>query len=418
MLIKSITSSSIGNILEWYDFGLFAIYSALFSQLFFPTDKPEVALIATLTIFAVGFLCRPIGAILFGVMGDTQGRVKTLRLSILMISLPTLLIGFLPTYATAGILAPILLMIIRIWQGISLGGEYSGNIIYLAESAPNKYRATVTSLAGSGANLGILLASVIGAISHWLFTDAQFNAWAWRIPYLFSGILSLLIYFTRLHMRETKVFKYLKENKLLAQHPLKITLTENIFYVLRTIGLICMGTTFYYFAFIFIPLFFFEKQFTFMQTSTLMIYLMIAMTLLVPVAGRICDAVGRKKMCLFNSLFVMIIVIPSFYLLESHYLPAVIAVLIIFVIASSLEQGTTSITVVENYPATARYTGLSLGYNLGNGILGGTAPVICEYLIKKTHGGLTPAIYICLCAAITLIVVIFFVKETKGIDLH
>jgi MHS family proline/betaine transporter-like MFS transporter len=191
--IRSILSSSVGNILEWYDFGLFAIYSSVFSELFFPNNNPETAIIATLTIFAIGFLCRPIGAILFGIMGDTKGRVKTLRFSILMISLPTLLIGCLPTYATIGIAAPIGLMLIRIWQGISIGGEYSGNIIYLAESAPDKYRATITSLASTGANAGILLATVVGAISHYFFSDATFKEWGWRLPYLLSGILGLLL---------------------------------------------------------------------------------------------------------------------------------------------------------------------------------------------------------------------------------
>lgn len=418
MLIKSITSSSIGNILEWYDFGLFAIYSALFSHLFFPTNQPETALIATLTIFAVGFICRPIGAILFGIMGDKYGRVKTLRLSILMISLPTLLIGFLPTYSSIGIWAPILLMLTRMWQGISLGGEYSGNIIYLAESAPTQYRATITSLAGTGANLGILLATLVGAVSHGIFSEADFNVWAWRIPYLLSGLLSLSIYFSRLYMRETEVFKYLKDKHLLAENPLKVALENNKFEISRTIGLICMGTTFYYFAFIFIPLYFFENRFSFMQVSTLITCLMISMVILVPIAGRICDAVGRKKMFLFNSFFVMLIVIPGFYILQSHYVVGILFVLILFVIASSLEQGTTSITVVENYPAKARYTGLSLGYNLGNGILGGTAPLICEFLLKKTHFGLAPAIYISVCALITGLVVIFFIKETKGIDLY
>lgn len=169
MRIKSIIGSSIGNLLEWYDFGLFAIYSSLFSRLFFPTADPHVGLVMTFGVFAIGFLGRPIGAVLFGYLGDRQGRVKTLRLSILMISLPTLFIGFIPTYASIGIAAPILLVLIRMWQGISLGGEFSGNVIYLAETAPQSSRAMITSLASTGANLGILLAAVMGGLSAFLF---------------------------------------------------------------------------------------------------------------------------------------------------------------------------------------------------------------------------------------------------------
>ena len=145
--VRSIASSSLGNILEWYDFGLFAIYSPIFSKIFFPESDPGIALIETLAIFSIGFFCRPLGALLFGYLGDTQGRSKTLRLSILMISLPTLLVGLLPTYQHIGMTAPILLLLIRMWQGVSLGGEYSGNVIYLAEMVPKKHRALLTALA-------------------------------------------------------------------------------------------------------------------------------------------------------------------------------------------------------------------------------------------------------------------------------
>jgi MHS family proline/betaine transporter-like MFS transporter len=197
---RTIISSSIGNILEWYDFGLFAINSVLFSQLFFPNASPENRLIETFSVFAVGFLCRPIGALIFGYLGDKRGRALTLRMSILMISLPTLFIGFLPTYASVGVLAPILLTVTRIWQGISIGGEYSGSLVYLAEIAPAKLRATITSFASSGANLGILLATVVGLLCDTIFSNDVFMRWGWRIPYMLSGILSLIIYTTRLNL--------------------------------------------------------------------------------------------------------------------------------------------------------------------------------------------------------------------------
>ena len=183
MRLRSIVNSAVGNILEWYDFGLFAIYSSLFSHLFFPTQDASIALIETLGIFAVGYLCRPIGALIFGYLGDKEGRAKSLRLSILMISLPTLLIGFIPTYGSVGVWAPILLILIRIWQGISIGGEYSGNIIYLAETAPSQHRAFVASFAATGANLGALLAMVVSAICTFVFSESVFVDWGWRVPY-------------------------------------------------------------------------------------------------------------------------------------------------------------------------------------------------------------------------------------------
>jgi MFS transporter, MHS family, proline/betaine transporter len=411
MRIKSIISSSIGNILEWYDFGLFAVYSPLFSRLFFPASDPHLALISTFGIFAVGFLCRPLGALLFGYLGDTQGRAKTLRLSILLISLPTLLIGCIPTYASAGIIAPLLLVLIRIWQGISLGGEFSGNIIYLMETSPLAHRATLTSLAATGANLGILFAAAVSYFLTAFLNDSTFSAWGWRIPYFLSGIICIFIFMTRLQMQETPVFEYLKNKKLLVKNPIKIVFKTNMPYVLRTMGLVCMGNTFYYLCFIYMPAFLVDKlNFSLHESSLLVTFFIASMLILVPLSGMLCDQVDRKKLLLFNALLIMGITVPGFYLLINHYLFSAILILSLFTLASSLDQGTTNVAVVENYPLPARYTGLSLGYNLGVGLFGGTAPLICEWLINTTHSLLSPAFYIVLCAFITAFVVYFFIQ--------
>lgn len=225
-MFASIASSSLGNVLEWYDFGLFTIFSSLFSRLFFPAENPKLAILATISIFSIGFFCRPIGALLFGYLGDRYGRVLTLRLSILMIAIPTIFVGCLPTYQQIGILAPLLLVLVRMWQGISIGGEYSGNLIYLAESAPRNYRATFTSFASMGSNLGILLATLVGALTTLFFSESFLESWGWRIPYLLSGLICLLVYMFRLRLIETNVFKHLKEEKLTPRHRLKPSLKK------------------------------------------------------------------------------------------------------------------------------------------------------------------------------------------------
>jgi MHS family proline/betaine transporter-like MFS transporter len=414
MRVKSIIGGSIGNILEWYDFGLFAIYSPLFTRLFFPHDDPHVAIITIFSVFAVGFLCRPLGALIFGYLGDKTGRVKTLRLSILMISIPTLLIGCLPTYSLVGLWAPVLLLLIRIWQGISLGGEFSGTIIYLTETAPKQRRGAITSLAGTGANIGILLAAAVSAIcSHFLVSDS-FVQWGWRIPYLISGMICLFVFISRFKMQETSSFCFLKENKLLASNPIKVTFKQNIPHMLKTVGLVCMGSTFYYLCFIYMPTFLMENlQFTISKATNLMTFFVGFMILLVPLAGMLCDRFGRRRMLLFNSVVVALIAVPGFYLLLNSYVASLLLILTLFTIASSLEQATTSIAVVENYPSPARYTGLSFGYNVGVAIFGGTTPLICQWLINKTHMALIPAFYIVGCALITGLVAFFFVQETE-----
>jgi MFS transporter, MHS family, proline/betaine transporter len=415
---KSIISSSVGNLLEWYDFGLYAIYAPLFSRLFFPNKDPYVAMLMVFGVLAIGFLCRPIGALIFGFLGDKQGRAKTLRLSILMISLPTLFIGFLPTYKNVGILAPILLIIIRIWQGISLGGEYSGNLIYLTESAPVNRRATITSLAAIGANVGISLASLVSALASYFFSDESFAAYGWRIPYLLSGGLSLLVYFTRLQLRETAVFENLKKSRQLVKNPIKFVFENNIPQILRTIGLACMGSTFYYLCFIYMPTFLIQNlHFSLTRASTIMAFFIGAMILFVPLAGMLCDQVGRRTMLLFNATLIALITVPGFYFILNDNYYVILMVLLLFTIASSLEQATTSVAVVENYPLPARYTGLSIGYNISNAIFGGTAPLVCEWLINKTHFLFAPALYIVFCAILTTLVVLFSVRETSGCTL-
>lgn len=399
----SLISSSIGNVLEWYDFGLFAIFSPLFSKLFFPETDPKAALIATYSIFAVGFFCRPLGALLFGFLGDRKGRAKTLRLSVLMISLPTLLIGCLPIYASAGIVAPILLMLIRIWQGISIGGEYSGNIIYLGEIAPTHSRSLFTSLAASGANIGIMLAMVVGVVMSYVFTDIQMSMWAWRVPYLVSGVICLFVYATRLNLQETSVFTEMKNNNLVASNPIVSAFKNHTYEMLRTLALACMGSTFYYFCFIYLPILLnHDLQFSLSKTVRVETFFIVAMVFLVPLSGLLSDRVGRYKMLVFNALLVACIVIPGYYYFCQDNLSWVLIVLALFTLASSLEQGTTPAVLVENFPASARYTGISFAYNIANGFLGGSIPLVSFWLVSKTKILLAPAIYIVFCALLTL----------------
>jgi len=419
--IDSMINCCLGNVLEWYDFGLFAIFSPLFSRLFFPATDSRTAMIEIIAIFAIGFICRPIGALLFGYLGDHYGRAFTLRLSVLTISLPTLFIGMLPTYEAAGIIAPLLLMLIRMMQGISIGGEYGGNLIYLTESASARFRATTAALASMGANFGVMLASLTGLLLTSLYTQHFLDSIGWRIPYLVSGIVCLLLYTYRLKMAETAIFTHLQEAHLVTPNPIKTIFTMHLPHTLRILGLVCMGSTFYFFCFVFLPIFLAQRQLLDVkQISILMSFLMLLMIMLVPLAGLLCDVIGRRNMLLFNALLVVLIVVPGFYLLHFNHVALTLLVLIVFTIASTLEQGTTPAALVEHFPAATRYTGLSLGYNLGNGLLGGTIPMIATWLASESFmGKIAPAIYVAVWASVTYLVVYFFIPSSnKIIDLN
>lgn len=415
----SIISSCVGNIIEWYDFGLFTIFSALFSKLFFPTSNPQLGFITTLSIFSIGFLCRPIGGLIFGYIGDRMGRAKTLRWSILMISIPTFLIGFLPSYEQIGIAAPLLLLLVRMWQGISIGGEYSGNIIYLAETAPRTRRALITTFASMGANLGILLAACVGILCGYIFDESALEDYGWRLPYILSGILSLVVYFTRLKLQETRIYTNLKIHKQIARNPITLVFEKNAKELLLTLGLVCMGCTFYYFLFIYIPLYLTETQnLPTTLITKFMSILIILMIIISPIGALLCDRFGRRKMLLFNSALVALSILPGFYFLHYGDLTLIACILILFTIASAFEQSTTPVAIVENFPAKTRYTGISLGYNIGNGFLGGTVPLICQWLLVITNFYLAPALYITACAIISGLVVFIFIPETVGKKLN
>ena len=415
---QTILSCSLGNILECMTSAYLQFSHLYLVEIFFPTGDLKNRSHRDRRHFAIGFLARPVGALIFGYLGDKYGRASTLRLSILTITIPTLLIGILPTYQQIGIAAPLLLMLIRIMQGISIGGEYSGNLIYLAETSPERFRATFTTFASMGANLGILLASFVGMISSLLLSHTLLESWGWRIPYLISGLLCLIIYKYRLKIAETNVFTHLKQQHQICRNPIKTVLTKNFPELCRTLGLVCMGSTFYFFCFVYLPFYLTSSQsMSIHKISVVMISMMILMILLVPLAGLLCDYFGRKIMLMFNATFVCLIVIPGFYLLQFNQASWAIAVLLVFIIGSTLEQGATPVAVVENFPAPARYTGVSFGYNLGNGILGGTVPMICAWLASRSPLSIAPAIYIAWWALVTGLVVYYFIPP-KGVKCY
>ena len=201
---KAIIISSLSNTLEWLDFGLFIFMAPLIGAKFFPQHSVNMSTLYTLMVFSAGFICRPLGGILFGHYGDTRGRAKALRISVLIISLPTLLIGVMPSYETIGILAPILFTTLRLVQGLSIGGEYSGVMIYLAESAPANRRGFITSFAAFGANLGFLLATLLYLLLHLFATADTIRDWAWRLPFILAGLPGSIVIYYRFQLTETQ----------------------------------------------------------------------------------------------------------------------------------------------------------------------------------------------------------------------
>jgi MHS family proline/betaine transporter-like MFS transporter len=414
MKTRSILAGSLGNILEWYDFGLLIYLTPLFAQLFFPTTDKQAATIEVFGIFAVGFICRPIGAVLLGHLGDRIGRSKTLRLSILLITLPTVCVGLLPTYNSIGIYAPLLLLLFRLLQGLCIGGEYAGAIVYLTELATANRRAFITSLASTGSNLGILLATVVAWLVMHFLSPVQAMSFGWRIPFVVSGILGFIILYLRSYIHETAPFDHLQRMQQIARLPFLVAIHENWKVVLKIMGLVCLGASLYYTTFTYLNHYLVQNSGLSLDTALkLQSFFVTLMLILVPLAGMLCDRIGRKSMFFIFSCGVILIIVPCFYMLKTGYIPCILVAMGLLTLFSSLEQGTTGVTIVENVSLQVRYTTVAMAYNGGNAIFGGITPLFLAGLVQFTRNPLTPAYYVLVAAFVTLSVVIFGLRETR-----
>ncbi|MBL7525121.1 MFS transporter [Legionella sp. 30cs62] len=412
---REILISSIGNTIEWFDFGLFIFMAPIIGAKFFPQHSSTLSTIDALIVFAVGFLCRPLGGIFFGYFGDTQGRARTLRISIILITLSTLLIGLIPSYETVGIIAPIVFIALRLIQGLSIGGEYSGVMIYLAESAPKKKRGFITSFAATGANLGFLLATLSLMLLNLLFTVEEVNTWAWRLPFILIGLPGSLIIYYRFKLSETRVYSLLQKNHHLESRPFLSAIRFAPYQLLKIFGLTCMSATFYYVFFGFMPTYL-EHYIGFLLKDALTIQscLLIAMLFLVPLAGMGGDHFSRKKMVIITNLSVIVLVLPCFYLLQTNSLLLILLALSTATLISSLDQGNTLTAVVENCPENVRYSGIAFSYNLGMALFGGTTPLVITLLIEHTNL-IAPAYYLIVMATISLITATTLVKNNHSL---
>lgn len=404
MNIRSFLASSLGNTVEWYDFALFIYLGPVFEQVFFPTHDPAIATISLFATFAIGFICRPIGGIIFGHLGDRIGRSRTLLLSILLITIPTLLVCILPTYSQVGIWSPISLVVVRIIQGICIGGEYSGIIIYLAESAPYNHRALLTSSAATGANMGFLLGlGIATTVEYWLSTE-QLHQFGWRVAFLVGALFGMFILHLRKYISETPEFKQLKMKHLIVKVPLIPAITENYLFIVKIIGLVAFGSVLYYTTFTYLIAYLQQvSQLTYQQITTLQTIFVTSMLFLVPLFGILCDKIGRKKMYLLLCGFGLLLSWFVFNLFHSQSYMLILIGLAILTIISSMEQATTLVSVVEMVPLKVRYTTLALAYNIANMLFGGLTPLLLIALIDYTHNTFAPAYYLMAMALLTLL---------------
>jgi MFS family permease len=457
---RVIMASAVGTMIEWYDFYIFGSLAAILSPKFYPPGNETFAYIAYLATFAVGFLVRPFGALFFGRIGDIVGRKYAFIVTLSIMGGATAIIGLLPTYATAGWFSPITLLLIRVLQGLALGGEYGGAAVYVAEHVPDGKRGFYTSFIQITATLGLFVSLLVILGTQSSMTKEQFADWGWRIPFLLSIVLVTISLYIRLKMKESPIFSQLKSSGMTTAKPLTeaFTVWANLKRVLISLFGATAGQGVVWYTGQFYALFYLQTVLK-VNPKTSNIIVAIALLCAMPfftVFGALSDRVGRKWLMMAACLLAIVTYIPIYKSMQvaagnninglksatnkvtgaislsaettdpvtnqqvaakeaaNPNVPKLVFLVFIQVLYVCMIYGPIAAYLVEAFPAKIRYTALSLPYHIGNGVFGGLLPLIGLSLCARTGNIYAGLYYPMIVAAITLVFGTLFLKETHG----
>ncbi len=420
---KVAIAACFGTFLEWYDFLTFATLAVVFGPLFFPSSDPSTALLASLATFGVGMVVRPIGAAIFGSIGDRIGRRPVFMITITLMGIATVCVGFLPTYAQAGIWAPILLVGLRLLQGLSAGGEIGGSAVYLTEHAGDANRGFKTSFLQLMGPLGILVSTLQIALLQGYLTPEEFLSWGWRVPFWISLILLLVAFKARMALEETPIYLQLSKTEGQSKNPLRDNLRDPetrkrmflLFFCISAGGAV---------------LFFCVQVYTsvFLKTSVklpsqlvdqLSVYATVALLPLTVFAGWLSDKIGRKPVVVSGLILGAALILPAFYFLQSNSgsITLIAGILVGLSAILALVVGPQTALLAELFPAKTRNSAATLPHNLAAGWIGGLLPLIVTWLNQYWESSIAGLWYPTIFLAGGAIVAVLYLPETKRINL-
>jgi MFS family permease len=423
---KVAIAACFGTFLEWYDFLTFATLAVVFAPLFFPSSDPNAALLASLATFGVGMVVRPIGAAVFGSMGDRIGRKPVFMITIALMGFATFSVGFLPSYAQIGIWAPILLVTLRLMQGLSAGGEIGGSAVYLTEHAGNEYRGFKTSFLQLMGPLGILFSTLQIALLRYYLTNEEFLAWGWRVPFWISIVLLIIAFKARMALEETPVFLELNKNSEKVKKPLRSNFKDAhtrkrmflLFFCVSAGGAV---------------LFFSVQVYTaiFLKTSVklapqlvdqLSIYATLVLLPLTLFAGWLSDKIGRKPVVVSGLLLGAVFIHPAYQLLQqfgqANNLGMIVLILTMLSLSLALVVGPQTALLAELFPAKTRNSAATFPHNLAAGWIGGLLPLIVTWLNQKWESDVAGLWYPTIFLASGALVALLYLPETHKTNLH
>ncbi len=415
---RVVVASLVGTSLEWYDFFIYGTAAALvFNQLFFPTFDPLVGTLLAFTTFAVGFVARPLGGIVFGHYGDKVGRKNVLVATLLLMGIATFLIGLMPTYATIGVWAPVLLVLLRFLQGLGLGGEWGGAVLMTLESGDRTKRGLNASWPQVGVPIGLLLANGMLSLMAAITSDEAFLAWGWRVPFLLSGVLVLVGLWIRLTIAESPAFEQVEAKQEKARAPIVDVLRSYPRQVLLAIGArVGVDVAFYLFV-----LFITTYIVTYLRLpqSYALNAVLIAATfqvVFIPLFGALSDRIGRRPVYLAGAIGAAVWTFAFFPLLDTGSFALIVLAAVVALLLHAAMYGPQASFIAEMFPTQVRYSGASMGYQLAGVIGGALAPIIATALLSRYGTSLAVSLYAVVVLAITILSVVI-ARETAKADL-
>ena len=419
---KAVTAASLGNAMEWFDFGVYGFVAYALGKVFFPEASPSVQTIAALATFSVPFLVRPLGGVFFGVMGDRFGRQKVLSATIILMAISTFCIGLIPSYESIGILAPILLLVCKLAQGFSVGGEYTGAAVFVAEFSPDKRRGFLASWLDfgsifgfvSGAGVVVLISSIVG--------EANFLDWGWRIPFFLAAPLGVIGLYLRHAAEETPAFTEQQERIAQQQQdgngqPPAISFRHIISHYWRSL-LICAGIVLvtnvtYYMLLTYMPTYLSHSlDYSEDHGVLIIIVIMIGMLFVQPLVGLASDRIGRRPFITIGSLGLLVAAIPAFKLINSGNIGLIFLGLLLLAVLLNCLIGVMASTLPAMFPTQVRYSALATAFNISI-IVAGLTPTVAAWLVETSGNLMVPAYYLMVVAAIGLVTA-WFMRETAN----
>lgn len=416
---RAIIASTVGLAMEWYDFTLYGVASALvFGTVFFPSNSPTLSLLASFATFGVGFAARPIGGFLFGSLGDRLGRRTILLATLTLMGISTFLMGLLPSHATVGVLAPVLLVVLRIAQGLGSGAEYAGSTLLGAEYAPDRRRGLMAAIPSTGSPLGVILASAVitpfAALPH-----AQFLAWGWRVPFLFSVLLFGVGIYIRLHVMETPVFQQQAMATQARPRVPAFTVVHRRPKQFGTAFLLNIGPNVTSYLPAVYALSFLTDNVGMPPTvgTTALLVANIGALIMLPFSGYLSDRLGRRAVFIGGALLCAVMAFPFFVMLETGSIPLIwIAFLLVFTVSGDALLGSQASMLPELFPTAMRYSGVAFSRELASAAVGGTIPFIATAIVAF-GGGTTGVSILVIVLALVAGLGAYLARETRGTSL-